>query len=92
MSKNLTEKQEVIHEYQLKIIAALIEGCFDDEGGDNYISVSEMKESKTLSEFFHALANCVPVFFYTQFVDDKVNLLDFNHIANKLCFQFLNKK
>ena len=91
MSKNSTEKQEVIYQYQLKIIAALQEGCFDEDS-DNHISFSEMKESETLPEFFHVLANCVPTFFYTQLVDDEVNLLDFNHIANKLCFQFLNKK
>ena len=91
MSKNSTEKQEVIRQYEIKILTALQEGCFDKDS-DNYISLNEMKESETLTEFFHALANCVPTFFYTQLVDDEVNLLDFNHIANKLCFQFLNKK
>lgn len=48
-------------------------------------------DEENVTEFFHAMANLAPTFIYNKLTDENANILDFNHIANKLCFQFLEK-
>jgi len=53
------------------------------------IGDEELKQDSNATEFFHALSNLVPAMFYNQFTsDEKVNILEFNHIANHLIFQY----
>ena len=47
-----------------------------------------ISEGKNATAFFHALANIVPTLFYNQLTGSDVNSLEFNHIANKLVFQY----
>lgn len=81
------EKQ---YEYSAKLLSA-VQSCFDEDS-ENYISVSELTEGSNLTHFMHALANLVPAMAYSQFTNKKVGVLDFNHIANKLAFQYSNKE
>ncbi|WP_316743768.1 hypothetical protein [Pedobacter antarcticus] len=81
------EKQ---YEYSAKLLSA-IQSCFDEDS-ENHISLSELTEESNLTHFMHALSNMVPAMTYTNFTKQKVNILDFNHIANKLAFQYANKE
>ena len=76
-------------EYAAKILAQIQE--IFDEDSDNYIDVKELSEGNNLTEFMHALANLAPNMVYSKFTGDDVNSLEFNHLANKLCFQFSEK-
>ena len=81
-----TEKHD---EYAIKILSAL-SSLFDEES-ENYIDVDELTEGNNGTEFTHALANIAPTMFYNKITgEDKTNI-EFNHIANILCFQFSNQ-
>lgn len=91
-NKNLTKKDLDIlkskrFEYSFKINSA-IEEILSNEEADNYIDPKELGNGDNLTEFFHALCNMVPTRYYQEFVDDNVDNLKVNHIANILCFQF----
>lgn len=77
-------------EYAMKLTAAINE-VFNDES-DNHIPIKELMEGDNLTEFFHALSNIMPALIYEQFTKQGLDLLEFNHVANKLCFQYLTKE
>lgn len=77
------------HEFAMKIYGA-IQSCFDEDS-DNFIPKEDLLEGDNLTIFFHALANIAPGMCYNQITREDVDALEFNHIANKLCFQFLTK-
>ena len=84
----MEEKEKTI-EYAEKIIQAL--GVLFEENSDYFISQEEVLEGDNLTHFFHALGNMVPANLYSQTTGEDINILDFNHIANKLCFQYAKK-
>lgn len=89
MSKK--EKTEKYLEYAVKIQGAIAE-MFNEESETDYkISLDELNQDDNLTHFFHALANIVPCNMYGRMTNNEVNTLDFNHIANQLCFQFSKK-
>jgi len=55
---------------------------------DGTISAEELNEGDNMTEFIHAAANVAPAILYTRLSGDQVDYLGFNHIANRLCFQF----
>lgn len=60
-----------------------------DEDNENFVDLKEID----LTDFIHALANIMPTYVYCKLTgDNSVNNLEFNHIANKLCFQYSQKK
>ena len=83
-------KNKKIEQYTAKILIAITE-MFDDEN-ENHIDSKELKEENNLTEFFHALATVAPNFLFNKITGDSKNNLEFNHIANQLCFQFMNKE
>ncbi len=83
------EEKEKTVEYAEKIIQAL--GSLFEENSDCFISQEELLEGDNLTHFFHALGNMVPTNLYHQITGENVNILDFNHISNKLCFQYAKK-
>ena len=78
MSKS---KQE---EYTIKILEQL-QGLFEE--GNAHIDIKELEDNGNAADFFHALANLAPAIVYTKLTQKEVGTLDFNHIANRLCFQ-----
>jgi hypothetical protein len=84
-----TENNDKVIEYSKKIIQAL-EELFKEES-DCFISQEELLDGDNLTHFFHALGNVVPANLYSQTTGEDINILDFNHIANKLCFQNAKK-
>jgi len=75
-------------EYASKIIGALSELFDKDSDSDFKIDLDEFNEGDNLTEFFHALANIAPSYFYQKFTGDEKQALEFNHLANQLCFKF----
>ena len=59
-----------------------------NEENENYIDMSEVN----LTDFFHALANVLPTYIFNKYTGEEKNQLEFNHVANQLCFQYSSKK
>jgi len=77
------------HEYTGKISTAL--GAIFDEDSEVHISEEELKEGDNLVRFIHALANLAPTMLFNEVTGSNKNILEFNHEANKLCFQYTTK-
>jgi len=46
-------------------------------------------EGNNYKHFLHALATGAPSYIYNSLSNTEVSQLEFNHIANELCFQFV---
>lgn len=73
--------------------AAIIQGAIgemlDEESESDYkISLSELEDNDNATAFLHALTNLVPCNLYKQLTGDETDILGFNHIANRLVYQF----
>jgi len=55
-----------------------------NEENENYIDMNEVD----LTDFFHALANVLPTYIFNKYTGENKNQLEFNHVANQLCFQY----
>lgn len=74
------------------ILKAKIAELFDENNeSDLHIDVKEFEKDDNVTHFIHALANVMPCSIYNKLTGDKKNMLDFNHIANHLCFQYSKK-
>jgi len=82
------KKEEKDVEYASKIMEALSELLAEDSDSEFKIDLDEFKDDDNLTAFFHALANLVPSYFYGKFTGEKLQSLDFNYIANKLCVKY----
>lgn len=83
-------KEEKHLQYAEQIIGALGE-LLQEGSGDWNIDVDELGDEGNLTHFMHALANIASAHIYNELTGDNKNQLDFNHVANKLCFQYMNK-
>lgn len=72
-----------------KLVSAVLKVF--DEDGDFFIDKNDFDDDDNGTLFMHALSNLVPHFLYEQLTGDKVDALEFNHIANKLCFKYGQK-
>ncbi|WP_271783888.1 hypothetical protein [Aquimarina algiphila] len=74
------------------LIQSKLTELFEDDA-DITIDINELAEDdEKATAFIHALANLVPANIYMGLTDNSVNSIDFNHIANKLCFQYSKEK
>ncbi|MDV6169565.1 hypothetical protein R1T16_14105 [Flavobacterium sp. DG1-102-2] len=80
--ENNKSKQE---EYTIKILDQL-QVLFNEEN-ENRIDIKELEDNANAGDFFHALANLAPTVVYGKLTEKEIGTLDFNHIANRLCFQ-----
>ncbi len=91
MSKELTEQENNQLQYQVKILGALNQVFQEDS--EFFISTDELFKGDNATDFFHALANLVPNRIYQELTSNEgLSNLEFNHIANRLCFQFSKKE
>lgn len=72
-------------EYTVKILEQLQQ--LFDEKCENNIDIKELENNSNASDFFHALANLAPAVVYNKLTKSNAGTLDFNQIANRLCFQ-----
>jgi hypothetical protein len=87
MKKNNMNKSE---KYAV-LIQEQISAMFQDDS-ENYINPDELLEGNNATDFLHALANIVPCSVYNRLTGEENNLLEFNHIANRLVFQNIKIK
>jgi hypothetical protein len=73
-------------EYASKILSKISE--LFEEDSELQIDKTELMEEENLTLFFHALANVVPCNLFGQLTGENKNVLEFNHIANHLIFQY----
>jgi hypothetical protein len=85
--KDLSKKDQKVLQYQMRILGA-IQGVLEEDDAEFLL---EIRQDNNLTLFMHALANYVPSSFYNEITGNKLNLLEFNHLANQLCFQFMIK-
>lgn len=86
----MKKDEEKYMEYALKLTGKVQE-LLSDEDGDFHISLEDLEGEGNLTAFMHALANAMPCRIYNHLTGDSKNTLEFNHLANHLCFQFSNK-
>lgn len=80
-------KQNEKYPYYATLIAAKLQELFDKDDACG-IDLQELIEDDQITEFMFAVACVAPAFIYNKFTQQDVDYLEFNHIANKLCFQF----
>jgi len=78
-------------EYAQKLVSQI--ALIFDEDSENHIDTAEFEDDKNLTDFFHALANVVPAYYFNKITGQEKDNLEFNHMANQLLFQYskLNK-
>jgi hypothetical protein len=59
---------------------------------NNYINPEDLQDEDNLKDFLHALANAMPTTVYSKLTGDDKNMLEFNHVANQLCFEYMSKE
>ena len=64
-------------------IATLISDAIEDQT----IEIDD----ENMTDFMHALANVAPTMIFNGLTGANKNHLEFNHIANQLCFQYMDK-
>lgn len=80
--KTNRSKQE---EYTLKILDNL--QLLFEESNENRIELTDLEDNINAADFFHSLANLAPTVVYSKLTQKDIGTLDFNHIANRLCFE-----
>ena len=83
-----------MQEKYLQYTAIIVEAISKliEEDGELSIDKEELFEGDNLTGFFHALANVAPSCLYDAMTGNNVDILEFNHIANKLVFQYAKEK
>ena len=82
-------KNEKYLQYAAIITGAI--GSMFEEDSEWAVDQEELMEGDNLTHFIHALANVVPAHVFNNLTGDRKNHLEFNHVANQLCFQYMNK-
>lgn len=86
--KDLSKRDQKVLQYQMKIMEGL-QHVLEEDDGDLF---EEIQQDDNLTLFIHALGNYVPAVFYNKMTGENLTILQFNHVANQLCFQFMIKK
>lgn len=73
------EDNEKIIEYATLITEAITDKMEEDEMDFRYID---------WTAFIYALSTVAPATMYNKLMGEEKNFLEFNHIANQLCFQY----
>lgn len=69
------------------LISSQIQEMFEEDS-DNHIDPDEFLDGENFKKFLHALSTMVPTGLYNNITGDSKNNLEYNHIANILCFEY----
>lgn len=83
----MTEEELIYTKYATIIYNKIVE-LFENEEGLK-LNIKGMENSLNYTCFLHALANVVPTRLYNKMSGDNYDHLKFNHLANRLCFQYM---
>jgi hypothetical protein len=81
--------RDLLQEYEVKILSQIQE-IITNPDCDNYINLTE--EGADPTAFFHALANVAPAMLYNHVTAEDLDVLSFNHVANRLVHQYTKLK
>lgn len=85
-----TKFEHKYEEYGIKIARAIWD-CFS-EHSLHHIDKSELSDEENMRHYLHALGNLAPVHLFNTLLTgnekDEADALEWNHIANDLCFLF----
>lgn len=62
--------------------------CLNDEDSEFYIDLTEVN----MTHFIHAMANILPTYIFNKYTGENKSQLEFNHVANQLCFQYCTRE
>ncbi len=80
----MNEQQKKQMQITAKILEVINELINEDD------TVKKMID-EDLTDFIHVITNHVPTMIFNRMTGDDKNLLQVNHIANQLCFQYMKK-
>jgi hypothetical protein len=86
MKKENFKKAE---QYAARIVDQLTE-MFNDDSCSNHIPLLELSKGDNLKCLIHALT-CASAMMFNEITGEEKNWLEFNHIANSLCVEFMVK-
>jgi len=66
-------------------------GAMFEEESENYIDISEFTDGENIKQFIHAISTVVPASIFEKLTGEQKNHLEFNHVANGLCFEYCEK-
>jgi hypothetical protein len=81
--------EEKTKKYTLYVFSQLSE-MLSDENCNYYVSLQELQDNENLKCFIYALS-CASAMLFNRMTGGEKTWLEFNHIANSLCFEFMNK-
>jgi hypothetical protein len=79
-------------EYTVKVISHMAKLFDEDEAGDNFIDKNELADDNNMTDLTHAIVNLAPAVLISKLTGTAYHLLQFNHMANQLIFQYNRKK
>jgi hypothetical protein len=79
----MEQRKEFI--YAAKILSALADQL-ENEDNDNFIDIKE--EDFDMTAFIYAVGTIAPNSLYQRLTVGRESNLEFNHLQNKLCFQY----
>jgi ferredoxin-like protein FixX len=81
------QKNKKVQEYAIVLIQA-IQQAFDKESDIPHIDINDFADDDNFKCFTHSLANIVPNSIFSKLSGQEKDNLEFNHLANHLCFEF----
>ncbi|MDQ6479822.1 hypothetical protein [Dyadobacter sp. LHD-138] len=72
------------------IITTHLATLFQEENSFS-LDMKEITDPENFKAFLHALSSVVPCRMYNEFTGGDKNHLEFNHLANQLCFEYIAK-
>lgn len=78
-------KQE---EYAYRVSGAILD-LLSNKESEFYIDPEEFEDTKNATDFVHTICTVAPAIVYSKLVDNDLDMLEFNHMANKLVLQNL---
>lgn len=85
----MSRKNQKYLQYAGMITGAI--GSMFQEDSEWALDQEELMEGDNLTHFMHALTNVAPTQLFNKLTGDSKNHLEFNHVANQLCFQYMKK-
>lgn len=77
--------------YYAMLIKGKIMELFNEEEGTFHIDMEELNEDNNATHFIHALS-CACAMVHNDLTGKEMNWLQFNHLANQLCFQYMKER
>lgn len=75
------------------LLSSAILDAIQNEDSEFYIGGNEeLEQDDNMTEFSHALLNLAPMMIFQKLTGNNGNILELNHIANQLVFQFSEKE